>query len=188
VIRVTWEWLGQDPALDLANTVAIENGVERDLWSRPGSYERWAAAEGAAGRLEPVLVDALVGARAALIEVRAPVRDVVAARSVDREPSADAVRLLNAASRSAPEWLEIDPASWQAVTRLVGPPHAQVAATYARSALRLAVADSTGEVRRCGAPSCGMFFRPTRSDQAWCSRQCGTRARVARHGRRLHLA
>ncbi|MBD0328655.1 MAG: CGNR zinc finger domain-containing protein [Thermoleophilia bacterium] len=36
-------------------------------------------------------------------------------------------------------------------------------------------------LRVCPAPSCRMLYRPSRRDQHWCSRQCGTRARVARH-------
>ncbi|WP_245813956.1 CGNR zinc finger domain-containing protein [Rhodococcus marinonascens] len=36
-------------------------------------------------------------------------------------------------------------------------------------------------VRRCPAPGCGMFFRPGRRDQSWCTVRCGTRARAARH-------
>jgi hypothetical protein len=48
MLRVTWEWLGQEPALDLANTVAVVNGVDRDLLAPAGAYDRWAAAEGTA--------------------------------------------------------------------------------------------------------------------------------------------
>lgn len=44
VIRVTWEWLGQGPALDLADTVTIGRGRARGLLctfgDRAGRYGR----------------------------------------------------------------------------------------------------------------------------------------------------
>jgi hypothetical protein len=44
---------GQEPALDLANTVAVVNGVDRDLLAPAGAFHRWATAEGTAARLAP---------------------------------------------------------------------------------------------------------------------------------------
>ena len=55
-------------------------------------------------------------------------------------------------------------------------------ADYARSAMEIA-ADGSSRLRVCEAPSCGMFYRPRRRQQRWCSEPCGNRARFARHYR-----
>ncbi|ELS57171.1 CGNR zinc finger domain-containing protein [Streptomyces viridochromogenes] len=44
----------------------------------------------------------------------------------------------------------------------------------------LAAGPEQARLRRCPAPSCGMFFLARRRDQAWCSIGCGNRARAAR--------
>jgi predicted RNA-binding Zn ribbon-like protein len=85
------------------------------------------------------------------------------------------------ASRAAPEWLELDPTSTRLRERTDGQAADRVLARYARPALRIAPAADAREIRVCPAPSCGMFYRPRRKHQQWCSEQCGTRARVARH-------
>jgi predicted RNA-binding Zn ribbon-like protein len=182
MLHVTWEWLGSDPALDVANTVAISNGEPHDLLEPKGEYERWAT-EAAA---RSPLLDAeesslLVKARPELIELRARIRDVLAAVAAGEDLPAAAVAALNRTSRAAPSWLELDldgavreRGRGRAVDRLL--------AAYAHSAMEVA-AEGSARLRVCPAPSCGMYYRPTRQDQRWCSLQCGTRARVARHYR-----
>jgi predicted RNA-binding Zn ribbon-like protein len=182
MLHVTWEWLGSDPALDVANTVAISNGEPHDLLEPKGEYERWAT-EAAA---RSPLLDAedsslLVRARPELIELRARIRDVLAAVAAGEDLPATAVAALNRTSRAAPSWLELDldgavreRGRGRAVDRLL--------AAYAHSAMEVA-AEGSARLRVCPAPSCGMYYRPTRQDQRWCSLQCGTRARVARHYR-----
>lgn len=176
MLRVTWEWLGGEPALDVANTVAVASGVEHDLLAAPGEYERWAAAAAA-----PDEAGALMAARPRLLELRAQIRPLLAATTAG-EPLPEApVAELNSVSRASPVWLELGPggelreqACGSAVDRLL--------ARYARSAIEIA-AEGAARLHVCPAPSCGMFYRPTRGGQRWCSQQCGTRARVARHYR-----
>jgi predicted RNA-binding Zn ribbon-like protein len=91
-----------------------------------------------------------------------------------------AVEALNRASRAAPEWLELDLAARRLRVCSRARRADRLLAGYARSALRLLADDTAGHLRVCPAPSCGMFYRPRRQ-QRWCSPQCGTRARVARH-------
>ncbi|HYP22389.1 MAG TPA: CGNR zinc finger domain-containing protein, partial [Actinomycetota bacterium] len=93
-----------------------------------------------------------------------------------------AVEKLTALSRGAPEWAELDAGSWGVVTRTSAGRLETLLALYARSAIAL-VAEEAERLRRCPAPSCGMFYVSTRGSQRWCSTQCGTRARVARHYR-----
>jgi predicted RNA-binding Zn ribbon-like protein len=183
VLHVTWEWLGQDPALDLANTVSISDGTEHDLIAKVSDYERWAAAEGFALSCDPYERSALVAGRSRVLALRTAVRAVIAAAAESRELPREAVSALNRASRSAPAWAELDPAARRLRNQSRAETTKRLLAAYARAAMAL-VADSASEdIRRCPAPSCGMFYRPGRSDQRWCSPQCGSRARVARHYR-----
>lgn len=183
MLHVSWQWLGQDPALDVANTVAVVEGEERDLIAGVAEYERWAAAEAAALGFDSDEAAVLVAARSRLLGLRPAVRAVIAAAAAARELPQGSVAELNRASRSAPEWTELDPATGRLRHRTRGHAADQVAAAYARAAMALVAGDAAGEIRVCPAPSCGMLYRPRRSDQHWCSRQCGSRARVARYYR-----
>jgi predicted RNA-binding Zn ribbon-like protein len=180
VIRVTWDWLGQGPALDLADTVTIEDGAEHDLIAIRHDYERWAEREaailpGGSKRL-------LVRARAELLELREVVRRLLAALTEGERPSASLVQALNQGSRRAPQWMELDEKNLMRHERGSGSEVDELLAFYARSAMEL-IADDAERLRRCLAPSCGMFYLSTRPAQRWCSTQCGSRARVARHYR-----
>ena len=183
MLRVTWEWLGQDPALDLANTVAVADDVEHDLLAPAGEYERWASAEGAAAGLAPGDVAALVAAEPRLLRLRAAIREALIGVVGERPPPAAAVAELNRASAEAPGWPELDTAGGRVREQTRADRADRLLAGYARSAMDLIADHEPGQLRLCPAPSCGMFYRPKRSDQHWCSQQCGTRARVARHYR-----
>jgi predicted RNA-binding Zn ribbon-like protein len=183
MLRVTWEWLGQDPALDIANTVAIVEGDERDMLTSVSEYERWAAAESSALDFESEEAAVLVAARSRLLALRPAVRAVIAAAADGHELPRGAVAELNRASQAVPEWLELDPVTGRLQREGRGRTADRLVAAYARAAMALVAADEAAEIRRCPAPSCGMFFRPGRSDQHWCSPQCGSRARVARQYR-----
>ncbi|HEX2295732.1 MAG TPA: ABATE domain-containing protein [Actinomycetota bacterium] len=187
MLRVTWEWLGQGPALDLADTVTIVDGEEHDLLAPEGEYARWARLE--AELLPEGSFAVLCKGRRELMDLRAVVREVLGTVAAGERPPRRLLAELNRVSRGAPEWLEIDPAeaALRPVTTAGG--LERVLARYARSAMEL-VADESERLRRCPAPSCGMFYLSTRPSQRWCSTQCGTRARVARHyaGRRRKTA
>jgi len=182
MLRVTWEWIALDEAaLDVANTVAVSGGVEHDLLQPEDEYERWAAAAATSPALGPEEATTLLDARARVLELREHIREVLRAAAATEPLPEAGVAALNGASRAAPRWPELsgervigEHAHGHAVDRLL--------AAYARSAMRVA-ADTTAQVRVCGAPSCGMFYRPRRLRQRWCSEQCGNRARVARHYR-----
>jgi predicted RNA-binding Zn ribbon-like protein len=183
MLRVTWEWLGQDRALDVANTVAVVEGDERDLIASVAEYERWAAAEAAALGFDSNGAAGLLAARSRLLGLRPAVRAVLAAAAAKCELPRPSVADLNRASRSAPEWLELDPAAGRLRRAGRGRAADRIIAAYARAAMALVAGDTAREIRVCPAPSCGMFYRPSRSDQHWCSPQCGSRARVARYYR-----
>jgi predicted RNA-binding Zn ribbon-like protein len=182
MLRVTWEWLGSDPALDLANTVAVSNGEPHDLLEPDAEYERWAR-EAAARSLLLEADDSalLIEARQELRRLRTSIREVLAAAVAGEQLPAVAVAALNRSSRAAPGWLELEP-DGTVRRRARGSASERLLAEYARSAMEIA-AKGSADLRVCPAPSCGMYYRPTRHDQRWCSPQCGTRARVARHAR-----
>jgi predicted RNA-binding Zn ribbon-like protein len=181
MLHLTWDWLGLDAALDVANTVAVADGTEYDLLEPDGEYERWTEIAGASPALDRDEAAALVSTRTPLLELRDHVREVLFATAAGKRLPKSAVAELNRASRESPTWLELDP-SGELDERTRGGAAERLLATYARSAMAIA-ADGPERLRVCPAPSCGMFYRPTRTDQHWCSKQCGTRARVARHYR-----
>ena len=178
MIKVTWEWLGQGAALDLADTVTIEDGRERDLIVSPQSYERWAREE--AGFLPESLAGPLREGRRQMLDLRTVIRNVIGAVATGARPTRSPIERLNRISGSSPEWTELDPTSLELRTSTSGRAMDRLLAWYARSALSV-VATQRDQVRRCPAPSCGMFYVRSRPSQRWCSPQCGSRARVARH-------
>jgi predicted RNA-binding Zn ribbon-like protein len=183
MLHVTWEWLGFDPALDVANTIAISNGKPHDLLEPAGEYERWATEVAARSPLLDADASALLlDAKPAVLALRARIREVMAATAAGEALPAAAVAALNRASRAAPAWLELDVDGTRR-QRSRGGAAERLLAEYARSAMEIA-ADGGARLRVCPAPSCGMYYRPTRPQQRWCSVPCGTRARVARHSRR----
>lgn len=179
MLRVTWEWLGREVALDVANTVAISNGVEQDLLAPAGEYERWAEAAARLPAPEADALGVLVEARPRVLRLREQVREVLAATAAGHPLPEAAVAQLNRASRKAPAWLELD-GHGEVREHARGSAADWLLAAYARSAMEIA-AEGAARLRVCPAPSCGMFYRPSRERQRWCSLQCGTRARVARH-------
>jgi predicted RNA-binding Zn ribbon-like protein len=182
MLHVTWEWLGLDAALDVANTVAISNGEPHDLLEPEGEYERWATEAAARSPLLAAEASALLmKAQPEMLQLRTRIRQVLAATAAGEELPGTAVAALNRISRAVPRWLELDPDGTVRETAR-GSAAERLLAEYARSAMEIA-ADGSARLRVCPAPSCGMYYRPTRQDQRWCSVPCGTRARVARHYR-----
>jgi predicted RNA-binding Zn ribbon-like protein len=178
MLRVSWEWLGMAPALDLANTVAIVDGAERDLIDSPDDFEQWARCE--APFLPQGSLQLLKRVRPKLLDLRSVVRKVLAAAAADDRPPKGMIENLNRVSSRAPQWLELDADSLAVREQSSGTADDEVLARYARSAMKLVAAEGS-RLRRCPAPSCGMFYVSNRRAQRWCSTQCGTRARVARH-------
>ena len=182
MLRVTWEWIGIDAAaFDVANTVAISGGVAHDLLEPEGEYERWADAAAASPALDRAEAAALEEGRSRVLELREQIRAVLCATAAGEPSPEAAVAALNAASRSSPQWPELS-VDGEVRARSDASPLDRLLATYARSAIEIA-ADGRAQLRICGAPSCGMFYRPRRRQQRWCSEPCGTRARFARHYR-----
>lgn len=187
MLEVTWEWIALDKAaLDVANTVAVDKGVEHDLVAPAGDYQRWAQAARRSPELTPEEAAAIAAARPRLLGLREHIRAVLHATAADQPLPGLAVAALNGASRTAAQWPELGH-DRQIRQHALGDAVQRLLARYARSAMELA-AGGSARLRVCGAPSCGMFYRPRRRQQRWCSESCGNRARVARHYRAHHTA
>ncbi|MEU6756813.1 ABATE domain-containing protein [Streptomyces sp. NPDC046685] len=164
-------WIGERSVLDLANTVVVgagRVGGDVDLLADPELLASWR---------EKALDRELAGLPLEdLAELRAPVRAALdaAARQAPLPESARA--RLNALAARAPVTFRIDDAGHLTEQEAGGP----IVAAVARQALVLAAGPEQTRLRRCPAPSCGMFFLARRRDQAWCSIGCGNRARAAR--------
>ncbi len=178
MIKVTWEWLGQGFALDLADTVTIEDGVEHDLIDSAEGYRRWADRE--AAFLPDGSAAPLARGKHELLALRTAIREVLAVVAAGESLPRQAVDRLNRVSRSAPTWSELDPVDLSVRHQTSAREIDALLALYARSVIDL-LANEANRVRRCPAPSCGMFYVSTRPQRRWCSTPCGTRARVARH-------
>ncbi|PCG83132.1 hypothetical protein CIB93_26265 [Streptomyces sp. WZ.A104] len=164
-------WIGERPVLDVANTVVVgagHAGGDVDLLAEPELLASWREKACDRELADLPLED--------LAELRVPVRAALdaAARQAPL-PGLARVRL-NALAARAPVTFRVDDAGHLAEREAGGP----VAATVARQALVLAAGPERARLRRCPAPSCGMFFLARRRDQAWCSIGCGNRARAAR--------
>ena len=172
-MALSYSWLGQELALDLANTV-IE---EIDGLATSGDLRRWLDLEcerlGAAPGAEERLRD--------FRDLRDGVRALLTAAANGGELPTSAVAALNRASEAAPSFVQLQaPADvvveWRAAT-----PVDRVRGALAASAIDLLGGPERDRIRVCGAPRCGLFFLASREQQQWCSPTCGNRARVARH-------
>jgi predicted RNA-binding Zn ribbon-like protein len=177
-----FRWLGEELAIDLANTVmVVREGEEVDLLATPDHLRRWLAAE------RERLGDCAF-ALAHLEEVRAlrdAVRGVLLAAAERAMPAPGALRQLNAASAAAPMAPQLEARS-DGELRVdeqpaLGDPLARLLGTLARSAITLLTGRERVRLHICDAPSCGMLFLGQRR---WCCSACGNRARAARHYRR----
>lgn len=164
-------WVGEDEVFDLSNTIALSGTTDPniDFFANESLTQTW--------RSRALARDLAILPLDELIQLRRWVR--AALDAADRGAKLpDAARShLNRLSASAPITLALDSSDILSASDIRVDPQGRIA----RKTLEL-VARSRVEpiVRRCLAPGCGMFFSPRRTDQAWCTIRCGTRARAAR--------
>ncbi|GAA3598209.1 hypothetical protein GCM10022198_23100 [Klugiella xanthotipulae] len=167
-------WIGKDDVFDLSNTVTLggspDGSGDIDFFTDVGLTATW--------RIRTQARDLATLRLDTLIALRSLVR--AALDAADRE-----IRLpkpvresLNNLSVGAPVVLTLDAHGHLVTTDTAADAQGRIA----RKVLQLFVqSQASVVVRRCLAPSCGMFFQPRRTDQAWCTTRCGTRARAARY-------
>lgn len=161
----------RSPALALVNTRRLSAGGEVDDLAEPADAARWLG-------LPAFGADDL----RRVTDLRAAVRELLAALTEDRAPAADAVETVNAAARAdaaAPqlawprrEWRSTRPGSLE-----------EALATLARDAIDVVTGDLALLVRPCEAHGCVRYFFREHARRRWCSTTCGDRVRAARHQR-----
>jgi predicted RNA-binding Zn ribbon-like protein len=172
-------WLIFPPAVDLANTVIDTSTGGRDLLETEDQLEAWIAAE--RGRIPAV--EAASGRLAEVRELRESIRELLHARARGRRPPESARKRVNAISASVPLSTALTREGRAVEETHVRDRYARFEATVARSAIELADLHED-RLSVCGAPSCGMLYLREHPRQVWCSKECGNRARVARHAAR----
>ena len=178
-----WKWLGDDLAIDFANTMCRRGAEHRDLLVDGRDVAAWAEAE--AGRVPAV--DA-ADAHLRLNDVRA-LRDdvlwVLFAVARGRPLPQSSAERINARACAAPVVAQLGREAGAGTLVLAAPaePVDELLARVAAAAIALATGPLSARVGYCDSSSCGQFFTRSRSDQRWCRPACGTRVRVARHSR-----
>lgn len=164
-------WIGEDPVLDLANTVVVGAGPGRsdvDFFTDRELTSRWRARAADRGLAALPLEE--------LRRLRGLVRDALGTTAGQR-PLTDSLRArLNELASAAPVVFRMTDDGLLGRQEQGGGADAVVA----RETLVLVAGPDRQRVRRCHAPSCGMFFLARRRDQAWCTLGCGNRARSTR--------
>ncbi|WP_408587277.1 ABATE domain-containing protein [Prescottella soli] len=167
-------WIGEGRALDLANTVIVgaSRSEDLDFFTDPALTARWRERV-TDRRMARIPLDQLV-------ELRSVVREALDAADKSETLSPHLRARINGLAAAAPLVLELDESGLLRQIASGGPVDAEIA----RETLQLIAAPDTFTVRRCPAPSCGMFFVPRRRNQGWCTERCGSRARSTRRHHR----
>lgn len=176
--------LGEPLAVDLANTLATQKGLQVDLLTATSAASWWAAHEAELG--PPPSPGEFDVER--LRELRDAVATVLGAALAAAEPPPAAVDIVNAASASGASfprlaWNGADGARLQPGAR--GDAMVAGLGAIARSAIELVSSEDASRLRRCDGPGCELLFVATNLRRRWCSpTRCGNRVRGARHYRR----
>ncbi|MGB2951345.1 MAG: ABATE domain-containing protein [Rhodococcus sp. (in: high G+C Gram-positive bacteria)] len=163
-------WIGYDLVFDLSNTVVLGGGgaLDLDFFTDADLLARWRT-KVCDRRLAEMSL-------AGLTELRGLVRDALDVSDRAGTLGEPTRSTLNSLAADAPFTFEMTD-SGELVERECG---GGVESVIARQVLQLM---ARGGVRRCRAPSCGMFFIPRRKDQNWCTSRCGARVRASRRQR-----
>jgi predicted RNA-binding Zn ribbon-like protein len=169
----------RSPALALVNTRRLNAGEEVDDLAEPRDATEWLR------RHELPAATIGVDDLSRLTDLRAAVRELLAAVAEDRSPDARALETVNAAARADAAALQL---AWPAGPRRewhsTRPGSADEAmAALARDTIDVVTSDLGGLVRPCEAHGCVRFFFREHARRRWCSTTCGDRVRAARHQR-----
>jgi predicted RNA-binding Zn ribbon-like protein len=193
---VEFPLLGQQVAVDLANTVWVHSGRTVDALSSIAVADRWLAAVatnplGDGGTLLQAVGDETAlrvrdeEFRAALQELRDRVRALLSAAAEGRAPQAANLYALSRIAAAAPSRLIAGPGTTDirpdVQRRRAGSTASIVLAALAEDALIMAADPNTGTIQSCGSDGClGLYVRDD-PRRRYCSPGCANRARVARH-------
>jgi predicted RNA-binding Zn ribbon-like protein len=177
-MALSYSWLGQPLALDLANTiVVVRPGDEIDGLATGPDLARWLELGrdrlGDAPQADARLRD--------FRRLRDAIRALLASVAQDAELPAPAVAAVNRASAAAPVFVQLRVPAEAVVESSAGTRVDAILGEIAASAVELLGGSDRERIRVCEAPRCGLYFLAVRGRQEWCSASCGNRARVARH-------
>lgn len=191
--ETSWGWLGDDLALDIANTVVRRGQVDQELWVTGSDVAHWTELE--RDRLAPVAATEADDRLGELHQLRDAVLMLLRAAAAAGPWNIHDVDLVNRYMRTHAVVPQLDPACGTVVHQQLdtvegGRDRAPVDALLGHmAAATISFLDGprTKLLACCNAPSCGQLFLRRRRDQQWCCTACGTRARVARHTKRHAL-
>src|SRR5216117_1695748 len=181
-------FLGERLAVDLLNTVVVQDGRVQDLFQGVRDVAAWAEAAG-------VLPHGALRGRAAgqeaerLRRFRETLRRGLMAWAVGGTPPRGLIALLNQHLARDPEVSEVTASRGKLVTRRrsFGAPLDHFYGAVARSAAELLAGGDPRRLRKCANPSCRlMFYDVSKAGRRrWCSmRTCGGQAKARAFYRR----
>jgi predicted RNA-binding Zn ribbon-like protein len=178
-----WSWLGDQLAIDVANTVRRRGWRYIELVASPADLRTWLEHE--RGRLaipsdvDPALVSRFLSVRDQVLRL------LRAAAAGTVLPAAD-VRAINELAVAAPTVRLLGSRPGQQLTRPVtrADPAARLCGDIAAATIDLLTGPDAAAVALCDAPGCGQLYLRGRPNQQWCNPHCGTRARSQRHAER----
>ena len=176
-------FLGERLAVDLLNTVTVQDGAVQDLLREPGAAGAWAEVSGAIGAGSGPVDDR------GLRRFREALRRGIVDWAVRGTPSAKLVALVNRAMALGSEVSELRLAKGQVTTRRrrTGSPSDQLYSAVARSAANLVQHGDPHRLRKCANPAGPlMFYDVSKAGRRrWCSMQtCGGQAKARAFRRR----
>ena len=181
-------FLGERLAVDLLNTVVVQDGRVQDLLQGPRDVAAWAEAAGVLPR--GTLRGGTAGQELVRLRgVRETLRRGLVAWAAGGTPPPGLIALLNRHLGRDPEVSEVTVSRGKVVTRRrpAGAPHERLYGAVARSAAELLAGGEPRRLRKCANPSCRlMFYDVSKAGRRrWCSmRTCGGRAKVRAFYRR----
>ncbi|MFJ8044241.1 CGNR zinc finger domain-containing protein [Kitasatospora sp. NPDC096147] len=188
---------GEPLALDLVNTTYVHGGTRGslvDALTGPADLDDWlrACLPRLGARLRPELARLLdrqpadSDHLARLLELRAALRELSAARVSEAAPPPAALDTVNRTARLAAGWLEFAPGGTGTAPRWTEPDLRLVAlGEIAAAGVELLTGPAAEQLRACRAPGCILYFVRSHARREWCTTACGNRVRVARHSKRL---
>jgi predicted RNA-binding Zn ribbon-like protein len=174
--------LGQALPVELANTYFFRGGRLVEGLATTRDAREWVLVNGEELDVERSKIDE--ACRRALIKLRGPVRELLAAQVEGRQPDKSALAALNAATGSYPTHLELH---WSKRGPLAERRHSgrggvaeKLRAEIAEATVLFLAGEEATQLRACPAPGCIGFFVKDHPRREWCSVSCGNRARNAR--------
>jgi predicted RNA-binding Zn ribbon-like protein len=175
-----WSWLGDQLAIDLANTVRRRGARYIELMTSAADLQDWL--EHQRGRLiiPPQVSGELL---AGFLALRDHALRVLRAAAGGQPPPAASVAAVNALVLRAPtvRLLSTEPGGQRTEPVTRADSSARLLGDLAAAVIDLLTGPDAETLTLCDAPGCGQLYLRHRPNQQWCGPRCGARARTQRH-------